>query len=191
MTIIGDAITFGLNVSRADAVTPAYDITLALVLFLPLEDILNASIDPEAVVMISQSSNGSQTTLNLTQLTYTAGADRSDSLFSFSSVIGRLAYVVPFIQLNGILEYQSMPSNGRVYNEPIIFPAVFVRNAELTFDLQSTSLDVTNGSLLVLGEVAVRRASIRNVVGGSADLTLLVELDGLQLIISNYTIHSG
>lgn len=93
-----------------------------------------------------------------------------------SGTIGSLAPSQPFIQLYGFVEYQSAPSNDHLYMQPVIFPKVFVVEADLTFKLLSTSLDLTADNSLVVDEEAVLRATLSNVSGPSSDLLLLFSL---------------
>ena len=107
----------------------------------------------------------------------------ASTLLNFNGTIGSLAYTVPFIELDGFIEYESVPSNGHTYYEQITFQKVFVRHAEFSLERLYTSLNFTEGSLLVDGEEAVFVATITNVInfGHSADLTLVVEVNDTYL----------
>lgn len=193
-----DAVSFFLNISRADETVPVYDISLLLTIFHPLEGVLNATFDPLETISISQSTNETETVLNLTQLSYTVVdpmdssvtmVDRSRLPLVFLGVLSSEAYTSGSIQLYGSIQYQSSPSNGHVYVEPITFPRIFIRNAEFAFYLVSTSLLMTEDNLVVLRETAVWRANITRVSGPSANLTLLVELNDTFLNIADVEIQ--
>lgn len=185
-----DNIIYSLKVSRTDAMTPNYDISLIAVLFLPLESILDPSFDPEVIISVDPQSNGSTFTLTLSQLSYTP-IDHSSLLFEFLCVIGSAAVSLPYInELYGFVEYQSIPSNGYEYVQPIVFPRVFVRNAEFTFELLNTSLDLTTTSSLVVNEEAIFRAVISNITGPSADLVFSVRLNGIYVEATNVVVVS-
>ncbi len=67
-----------------------------------------------------------------------------------------------------------------------------ITRPEFLFYLFNTSLNITDHLLLVVGEVAVCRALIYNVVGPQSNLTLLVEVENPNLIITDIEIvHVG
>lgn len=200
MAVAGDAVSFFLNISRTDETAPVYNISLLVTIFHPLEDVLNATFDPLGTISVSQSTNETATVLNLTQLSYTmenivdpmdssaVTIDRSKLPLEFQGILSSDAYTRGFIQPRGSIEYQSTPTNGHVYVEPITFPSVFIRNTEFAFDLLSTSLQTTESDLVVLRETAIWQANISRISGPSANLTLLVELNDTFLNIADVEI---
>lgn len=173
----GDSVSFRLNVVRTDETQPVYDITLMIDIFHPIESILDTSFDPGTTTPIDRNETTITTLLNSTRLSYSVDMDLSSSLtFEFGGVVGAMAYTVGFIQLHGVIEYQSIPTNGQVYVQPVdTFPRIHIRNVELFFDLLSTNLEVTEGAVVEVREEAIWRASIEDIAGPSADLILLVE----------------
>ncbi len=182
----GDSVTFSLSVTRTDDTFPVYNIILTASIYHPIEEVMVANFDPMLITTISHETNQSKTTLNLPQLSY-ATMEASMLQIAFNGTFASLAYTVPFIQLHGLIEYQSSPTNGHAYSEQITFPKVFVRDADFSLELINTSLELTNGLLLVEGEEALFRANITNIInfGPSTDLNLLVEVNGTYLYINS------
>ena len=148
----------------------------------PVEEVLAVTFDPMLVPTISHMMNGLRTTLDLPQLSY-ATIENSSLKLNFTGILGGSAYTLPYIQLQGLIEYHSDPSNGHIYQEPVTFPKIYMRHAEFALELQNTSLELTLGSLLIEGEEAFFQANISNIInfGPSADLTLVVKVDGAYL----------
>lgn len=200
MAVAGDSVSFFLNISRTDETAPVYSISLLATILHPSEDVWNTTFDPLESLSVTPSPNGTLTVLNLTRLSYTIESavdpldssvitiDRSQLSLEFQGVLGAVAYTVGFIQLHGSIEFQSTPTNGYVYVEPITFPRVFIRNAEFTFDLLSTSSEMTEGDFVVLRETAIWQASISFITGPLANLSLLVELNDTFLSITDVDI---
>lgn len=188
MARIGDSVTFSLNITRTDERLPVYSISLLAGIFHPLESVLNTTFDPSKITLIDRFSNETLTMLSLAQLSYStenAVIDHSRLLLDFEGVITSVVY---FIQLRGFLKFQSTPTNGYTYDESITFPEVFIRNVEFLFNLLSSSSELTEGALVVLREETVWVASLNQVAGPSANLSLLVELNDTNLNITNVAV---
>ena len=195
LAVTGDSVSFFLNISRIDEMSPDYDITLLATLFHPSESLWNTTFDPMDIASTSQSPNRTETVLNLAPLRYVMESavvngfmitiDRSQLQLELQGVVGAEAYTIGYIQLHGSVEFQSVPTNGRLYEEPAIFPKVFIRNVEFTFDLVSTTLEMTEGNLVALNEVAIWEANISRVTGLPANLSLLIELNNAILNITD------
>lgn len=180
--------------------SPDYDISLQATIFHPSERVWNiTTFDPMDIAL----TNGTETVLNLMPLRYVIEnvldpfdgsmmmIDHSQLQLEFRGVLGTGAYTNSFIQPLGSIEFQSVPTNGHLYEEPIIFPKVFIRNAELTFDLVSTTSEISKENLVVLNEVAVWEANISSVTGPPANLSLLVELNNNAFLnITDVTVAS-
>lgn len=171
VVLAGDSVSFRLSVARTDETQPVYDITFTTDICHPIESILDTSFDPCTTAVINRNETTITTLLNSTLLSY---SDLSSVTIEFGGVVGALAYTVGFIQLRGVIEYRSVPTNGQVYVQPITFSRIHIRNVEFSFSLLSTSLEVTEGTVLEVGEEAIWRATIENIAGPSADLILLV-----------------
>jgi hypothetical protein len=173
---------------------PVYNIILQAAILHPPRDVWNATFDSSDVVSTTMSANDTETMLNLTPLRYATetifvnglgiSVDHSQLSLRFEGVIGALAYTAGFIQLHGDIEFQSSPSNGHVYEGPIIFPKVFIRNLQFTFDLVSTSSDRSDGDLVLFRESALWLANISLIAGPVEDLRLLIELNDTYLNIT-------
>ena len=187
---IGETVTFSLSIEREDNTHPDYDITLSVVISQPVEDIINVLFDPAMVTSNTPFPGGINTTLTLDQLSYTMNFP--SLILEFDGVVGELGGIEQPVQLSGYIEYQSNPSNGRTYSEPIAFPDLYIRDLDFNFSLLSTSLNLTDGPLVVVNEVTVCRAQFRNIVGPSANLNLLVELNDVHMNITDAEIvHIG
>ena len=186
---VGDNVTFGLSISRTDEMMPTYDILLTAVLVLPPASVLDPLFDPAEVTSVTSHPNGITYTLTLTPLSYTP-MSASSLFFSFPCRTEALAVSVPYIEIGGHVEYESLPSNGYQYTQPVLFPRIYVREVDFTFELLNTSVELTDLNLLVLDEEAVFRAHISNVTGPSADLVLRVNLDDLYVEITGINILS-
>ena len=179
-----------LTVARTDETEPQYDITYVTEIFHPIESILDTSFDRETTALINRNETTITTSLNPTQLSYPQLSSRT---IEFGGVIGAMAYTAGFIQLHGVIEYQSVPTNGQEYMQPITFSRIHIRNVESFFSLLSTSLEETEGALLLVGEEAVWRVNIENIAGPNADLIVLVGLSerNIYLNITNVQISLG
>ena len=187
---IGETITFSLSIEREDNTHPDYDITLSVVISLPVEDIINVIFDPAMVISNISFPGGINATLALDQLSYSMNFPRL--IFGFDGIVGELGGIKQPVRLSGYIEYQSDPSNGHMYSEFIAFPDLYIRDLDFNFSLLSTSLDLTDGPLVVVNEVSVCRAQFRNIVGPSANLNLLVELNDVHMNITDAEIvHIG
>ena len=187
---IGETITYSVSIERADNTHPDYNITLLVVISLPVEDIINVFFDPAMVTSNTSFPGGINSTLTLDQLSYTMNFPRL--ILEFDGVVGELGGIEQPVQLSGYIEYQSNPSNGRAYSEPIAFPDLYIRDLNFSFSLLSTSFGLTEGSQVVVNEVTVYRAHFSNIIGPSANLSLLVEVDGVYMNITDAEIvHIG
>ncbi len=172
---------------------PVYAITLITAVYHPLDQVMVASFDREHIDSVIRQPNESKTTLNLARLVY---GSEQDSILQiiFLGFIGGLAYTVPYIEPRGTIDYQSDPSNGHLYRSHITFPRVYLRHAEYSLELISTSLESTEGNLLVIGERALCRASVTNIInfGPAADLAVALQVNGTYLnITSTQVSHVG
>ena len=176
-----------------DATFPVYDITLITNLYHPLDEVLNVTFNPSLIDAVNVMANEVKITLNPLELSYSpAGSDTLE--ITFAGSVQSLAYAVPSIQLQGTVEFQSFPSNGHTYNQPVSFQEVLVRHAEIFVELVSTSMELTEGTLLVLEEEALFRATITNIVnfGPSNDLMLMIRVNGTYLnIMSTEIVQIG
>ncbi|WP_424626374.1 hypothetical protein [Achromobacter marplatensis] len=182
-------VTFSLSISRTDGTTPEYDIALLVGVIHPNGTSVLSLNFGESIASVqasvpaqSSSSNETLTTLTLPQLSYRV-ADRATLSLDFVGVVGLTAYTYGPIQLSGYIEYQSTPTNGYSYSTAVTFPEVLVRNAELNLDLLATSLERTEGNVLVLREVADLEVRIDQIVGPGGNLTLSVEMNDTYLNI--------
>ena len=188
----GDYIIFDVNVSRTDETVPVYEITLTAAIYHPLEEVLTAMFHPTLVDTTDNDVNEIRTTLTLPRLSY--DTDQSTLFFTFNGSIGDLAYTVPSIQLRGEIVYETSPTNGHQYHEMFYFPEVFIRHANFSLELMSTSSDSTRGPVLIQDEEALFRGRMTEVFnfGESANLSLLVEVDGMYLsIVSTDVVQVG
>lgn len=181
----GDSVVFSLRISRTDVTFPVYAITLTAAMYHPLDEVMKASFDRELIASTIHQRNETRTTLNLAQLDYRS-EQNSVLQTNFIGFIGSLVFTVRYIEIRGIIEYQSDPSNGHVYHQSITFPRVYFRHAEFSLELNSTSLEMTEGNLLVVGERATYRASVTNIFnfGPPGDLVVVMEANGTYLNIT-------
>lgn len=170
-----------------------YRITLLAAIYHPLDGVMVAVFEFGLVASTQHEADGIRTDLNLPELNY----ESEDGFMlrrTISGFIGNLAYTVPYIELHGIIDYQSIPSNGHTYREQITFPRVYLRHAEFSLYLVSTSLEQTENNLLIAGERALCRASITNIInfGPAADMVVFIEVNEIYLsIISTELFHVG
>lgn len=185
----GETLTFTLNISRTDDSIPEYDITLKAAIYHPPEEVFLVNFDPALETTVNHERNRSRTNFTLSPLSY-ATVENSTLQVNFNGTTGNLAHTIPYIQLFGYIEYESVPFNGHTYQEQVTFPKVFVRDAEVSIKPLVTSSSLTRDSLLVNEEEALFVASITNLVntGPAADLSLAVEVNDTFLnILTNST----
>ncbi len=181
---LGDAVIFNLSISRTDETIPVYGITLTAVIYHPFEEVLITLFDPAMVASIENDLDEVRTTLALPQLNYNnleepAVGDQSTFLLTFNGTVNSLAYTVLSIQLEGQISFETAPTNGHQYCEMFSFPEIFIRDANFSLELISTSFDSTQGPALIQDEEALFRASVTDIhnFGESANLTLSLEID--------------
>lgn len=86
------------------------------------------------------------------------------------------------IQVSGLLEYRSDPSNRHAYEAAISYPEVLIRNARLNFTLVSTSFHFTEDPQVVAEERAIWRIRVDRIFGPLANMTLSVEVEEENLL---------
>ena len=174
---------------------PTYAISLTAAIYHPLDEVMVASFERDLINSSAREANEFRTTLSLSQLDYRS--EQSSMLqVVFDGSIRGLAFTVPYIELRGTVDYQSDPSNGHIYREDITFQRVYLRHAELSLELISTTFEMTTKNLLVVGEEALCRATVSNIINFepalAVDLVVLMEVNGTYLNITSINvIHTG
>jgi hypothetical protein len=188
----GDSITFSLNISRTDAMFPTYVITLLAVIHHPLNNrVMDAIFSSGQVISTLQEGNETRSTLDLPELNYEL-EQGSTLQITFFGLIGDLAFTVQYIELYGTIDYQSDPFNGHTYDQDITFPRVYLRHADFSLNLISTTFEETEDNLLISGEGALCRASTTNIInfGPAANLVILIEVNGTYFNITSTDVHT-
>lgn len=150
-------------------------------LYLPPESILSASFSRDTEILSTvESPNGINISLALDPLSYIR--QTPSTLLVFEGVVMVLGDHLRMIQVSGLLEYRSDPSNRHAYEAAISYPEVLIRNARLNFTLVSTSFRFTEDPQVVAEERAIWRIRVDRIFGLLANMTLSVEVEEENLL---------
>lgn len=179
-----------MNISRTDEALPQYDIILSATVYHPNTEVVNVMFDVENVIEIESGNFETKATLALPQLNYTNVeeqsnfGDESTHCLSFNGTIADLADTIPYIELYGHIDYESTPTNGHQYQERFTFPKIFLRNANVSLEMVSTSLDFTHGNVLVQNEEALFSASMKNIFNFEDNTNLTISFQLSSALVS-------